>query len=96
MKKYKIESVVKEEYGENAEYVILLKADEKSPQQISINVNKFKKSITLLENRTLVSEESEENVILNKGIPTPKEIILSPVEKQNVKLLSQLGVIKNT
>ena len=59
-KTHQITSIVKEKYGSNDEYNILLKSDTLSPQQIELNINKFNKEITILQNKTVVSREIEE------------------------------------
>lgn len=40
---YVISSVVKQNYGENNEITVLLKSDDKSPQQVQLNINGFNK-----------------------------------------------------
>lgn len=74
--------MVKENYGENKEITILLKSDDKSPQQIQLNINGFNNEISVLQNKTIVSHQSEESELLEKEHPKPVELTLNPVDQE--------------
>ena len=48
----------KDQEEENNEITVLLKSDDRSPQQIQLNINGFNNEITVLENRTIVSQQT--------------------------------------
>ena len=93
-KGYEIVSVVKQNYGENKEVSVLLKSDNKSPQQVQLNINNFNDEVTVLQKKTIVSHESDESSILTKEQPKQVELKLNPVDQEKFEIISKLTNVK--
>lgn len=89
---FQIHSAVKEVFGVNHEYHVLYKSNNKNPEQITIVVNTLNNQISLLEEKKLVETEIEVD-ILTPVTPQPIEVTLSNLEKENIKILAQIGNI---
>lgn len=94
-KGYEIVSVVKQNYGENKEVSVLLKSEDKSPQQIQLNINSFNDEVIVLQNKTIVSHQTEESQIISGEQPKPVELKLNPVDQEKFEIISKLNIVKN-
>lgn len=93
LEKFKIESVVKETYGSIDQYNILFKETNKAPVQVSIVNDKSTNEMILLETKKV--KEPEPKSVLDSAAPTPKTIDLTEIEKENIKVMSKLGTVKD-
>jgi hypothetical protein len=71
-----------------------LKSEDKSPQQIQLNINSFNNEVTVLQNKTIVSSETQEFELLSKEQPKPVELKLNPVDQEKFEIISKLNVVK--
>lgn len=92
-KEYEIQAIRKESFGTVEEYDILMKSDKKAPIQITVAKDVTSKNVMILEKK-VITEEEEKSVI--EG-PADKPVIVevSEVEKENIKVLSKLGLVKD-
>lgn len=52
------------------------------------------KNIMVLEKKQITISESEKSVI-DSSVPRPKKVEVSDIEKENIKVLSKLGLVKD-
>lgn len=71
-----------------------MKSEDKSPQQIQLNINSFNNEVTVLQNKTIVSSETQEFELLSKEQPKPVELKLNPVDQEKFEIISKLNVVK--
>jgi hypothetical protein len=90
---YKIEAIRKETFGSVEEYDILMKSDKKAPIQVTVAKDITSKNIMILEKK-VITEEKEKSVIEGPA-DKPVTIEVSEVEKENIKVLSKLGLVKD-
>lgn len=89
---YEVKSAVKEVFGDNNEYHILFKQEGQSPEQVTIVVNTITNQVSIIEEKKLTDPEVEIDP-LAPVVPEPETITLSNLEKENIKILSQIGNI---
>ena len=90
---YKIESIRKETIGHVEEYDVLLKSDKKAPIQITVAKDKTSNNVMILEKKT-ITEEAVKSVI-EESVSEPAPVEVSDIEKENIKVLSKLGLVKD-
>lgn len=90
---YKIESIRKESFGHVQEYEILLKADKKAPIQVTIAKDEKNKNIVVLEKKKITEDEVQS--VLDGSVVPPATVEVSDIEKENIKVLSKLGLVKD-
>ena len=93
MDNYTLESVVKSVYGQIEQYDILYKSPDKAPIQISIANDNNNKNTILLENKKIT--EPEQINVLDSNVNKSKQVEVSDIEKENIKVLSKLGLVKD-
>lgn len=58
-----------------------MKSEDKSPQQVQLNINSFNNEVVVLQNKTIVSQSTEDALILSKDLPKPAELKINPVDE---------------
>lgn len=90
---YTLESVRKSVYGQIEQYDILYKSTDKAPIQLSIANDNNNKNLLLLETKKIT--EPEQKSVLDSSAQQPQLIEISDIEKENIKVLSKLGLVKD-
>lgn len=90
---YTLESVRKSVIGQIEQYDMLYKSTDKAPIQISIANDNNNKNMLLLENKRIT--EPEQRSVLDSAASQPQVVEISEVEKENIKVLSKLGLVKD-
>jgi hypothetical protein len=90
---YTLESVRKSVYGQIEQYDMLYKSTDKAPIQISIANDNNNKNMLILENKRIT--EPEQRSVLDSSAAQPQVVEVSDIEKENIKVLSKLGLVKD-
>ncbi len=93
VKGYSLESVRKTVLGQIEQYDLLFKSSDHAPIQISVANDINSKNILLLETRRIT--EPEQRSPLDTSSPLPQPVEVSDIEKENIKVLSKLGLVKD-
>lgn len=70
-----------------------MKTDEKAPVQVTIAKDNNNKNIMVLETKTIT--ETIRKDILEGSTEEPHVVEVSDIEKENIKVLSKLGLVKD-
>ena len=70
-----------------------MKADKKAPVQVTIAKDSRNNNIMILDKK-VITEESVKSII-GGSVESPTKVEVSDIEKENIKVLSKLGLVKN-
>lgn len=70
-----------------------MKADKKPPIQVTIAKDTRNKNLVVLEKKK-ITEDEVKSAIEGSALP-PTKIVVSDIEKENIKVLSKLGLVKD-
>jgi hypothetical protein len=90
---YTLGSVRKTVYGQIEQYDLLYKSDQRAPLQVSIANDNNNKNMLLLETKRI--SEPETRSVLDSSAALPQAVEVSDIEKENIKVLSKLGLVKD-
>lgn len=71
----------------------MLKADKKAPIQVTIAKDAKNKNIVVLEKKKITEDEVQS--VLDGSSEPPATVEVSDIEKENIKVLSKLGLVKD-
>ena len=92
-KEYEIVAIKKETFGHVQEYDILMKSEGKAPIQVTIAKDNTSKNIMVLEKKTIT--EGVQKSVIETSTEEPTIVEVSEIEKENIKVLSKLGLVKD-
>lgn len=70
-----------------------MKSDKKAPIQITIAKDSTSKNIMIVEKKTITEEAIK--TVIEESVEAPEIIEVSEIEKENIKVLSKLGLVKD-
>lgn len=70
-----------------------MKADNKAPIQVTVAKDNTNKNIMVLEKKTIT--ETTQKSVIEDSVSDPVLVEVSDIEKENIKVLSKLGLVKN-
>ena len=71
-----------------------MKSENKAPIQVTVAKDSVSKNIMVLEKKQITIDEDEKSVI-DSSAPRPVKVEVSDIEKENIKVLSKLGLVKD-
>lgn len=70
-----------------------MKADKKVPIQVTVAKDSRNQNIMILEKKKITEEEAKS--VIEGPVSSPTKVEVSDIEKENIKVLSKLGLVKD-